>query len=176
MSTCTRPSTKCASVKGAWFTISSTAPCTAPWAMCAPTINWRRRLPRPSSGLPASKPVNSGPRAKCAWPPMRCWNSLRLSRRSIRRRVRELARVISINTRRVRSPVHLSPKRRPPIASFLRRCPRPMPSRSRPGRTTSRRWVMRWHNSRASTFFRKTLRAWCWWTCTPPTSGSCMSV
>nr|BFE91911.1 hypothetical protein GCM10020185_24470 [Pseudomonas brassicacearum subsp. brassicacearum] len=42
-STCTRPSMRCVSVTGAWSTIFSTAPCTAPWAMCARKINWRRR-------------------------------------------------------------------------------------------------------------------------------------
>lgn len=37
---------------------------------------------------------------------------------------------------------------------------------------TSRRWVTPWRSSRASTFSPRTPTAWCWWTCTRPTSGS----
>lgn len=37
---------------------------------------------------------------------------------------------------------------------------------------TSRRWVTPWRSSRASTSSPRTPTAWCWWTCTRPTSGS----
>ncbi|MNY20681.1 hypothetical protein D3C86_1541790 [compost metagenome] len=104
-STCTRPSTKCASAKGAWSTISFTARCTVLWAMCGRTIIWRHRWRQRSSGPPVWMPVNSAPRAKCAWRPMRCWNSHRLSLHSIRLPVQALAPAISINTRHARSPL-----------------------------------------------------------------------
>ena len=86
--------------------------------------------------------------------------------------------------RRLSVSIHAAPsvavcrwlKPRPPIASFLRRCPRPTRSRCRPDRTIFRRWVMRWRSSKASTSFRKTPKAWCWWTCTPLTSGSCTNA
>jgi DNA mismatch repair protein MutL len=53
-STCTRPSTKCASVKGAWCMTSSMAPCTAPWLMCVRRTSWRRPR-RPPSVRPSGQ-------------------------------------------------------------------------------------------------------------------------
>ena len=48
------------------------------------------------------------------------------------------------------------------------------PHRSPPTTTTSRS-ASRWPSCTASTSWRRTARAWCWWTCTRRTSASCTS-
>ncbi|PAV93515.1 hypothetical protein WR25_25447 [Diploscapter pachys] len=96
-STSTPPSTKCASVKGAWSMTFSTAPCTVPWPMCARKTSLPRRRPATNWSAPAAcRLASSAPKAKCAWP-RQCSSSLRASSGASLRAVR--ARAISTSTR-----------------------------------------------------------------------------
>jgi DNA mismatch repair protein MutL len=71
------------------------------------------------------------------------------------------------------------PRRRPPAAAGAQRSDMALPQASASPsppprwRRKNSRSASRWRSCTASTCWRRTPRAWCWWTCTPRTSASC---
>jgi hypothetical protein len=86
------------------------------------------------------------------------------------------AKAASPKHRKIRRHV---PRRRPPCAAGAQRVRHGAAAGQRftvsppRWRRKNSRSASRWRSCTASTSWRRTPRAWCWWTCTPRTSASC---
>jgi hypothetical protein len=154
-STCTPPSTKCAFAMRGRCTTSCSAASIGHCARCGPSAP-----ASPHSG--ARRCVSRRPLA----PPRR---PAGLGRNPGSRRPERVSRGFPHALAEFESSCMGQPPRQLPRqirdgAGACRRAPE--------AEGTCRRWAMPWASFTASTFWRRTPRDWCWWTCTPRTSAS----